>query len=52
MMRKGVRACERGKGHVTIIGLMMNTISPRTLSSATGTLARAGVGSVWSPQHN
>lgn len=27
---KGVRARQRGKGHMTIIGLIMNTISPRT----------------------
>lgn len=41
---KGVRARQRGKGHMTIIGLIMNTISPRTRGAATSTLARTGAG--------
>lgn len=41
---KGVRARQRGKGHMTIIGLIMNTISPRTWGAATSTLARTGAG--------
>lgn len=37
MKRKGVHVREGGKGHMTIIGLMMNTISPRTQGAAMGT---------------
>lgn len=38
MKRKvSVRARARGKGHMTIIELMMNTISPRTSGVARGT---------------
>lgn len=39
-MKRKVPVCERGKAHMTIIGLIMNTISPRTYSTVTGKCAK------------
>lgn len=40
---KGVRVwvCTRGKAHMTIIGLIMNTISPRTYATVADTHTHA-----------